>query len=255
MPPTWMSASNGDVLLAQALLRLRDRDERLLDLARRRQHRHQDAHVAVVRRAQDRAQLRDGTAAARRGRTAPRASRAPDSAPRARARRALLLLVGAQVERADRDRLALHALGHGAVRLELLVLRGQPFAVEEQELGAEQADAGRAVVDRLREVLGQLDVREEVDVQPSSVSAGLVRRRLSFCRASSSSLCFSRYSASTARSGLMMTTPSAPSTISISLSRISARALCVATTAGTLRLRATIAVCDVTPPTSVRNAP
>ena len=33
------------------------------------------------------------------------------------------------------------------------------------------------------------------------------------------------------------------------------RALCVATTAGTLRLRATIAVCDVTPPTSVRNAP
>ena len=37
-------------------------------------------------------------------------------------------------------------------------------------------------------------------------------------------------------------------------SRISARALCVATTAGTLRLRATIAVCDVTPPRSVRNA-
>ena len=52
-----------------------------------------------------------------------------------------------------------------------------------------------------------------------------------------------------------MTTPASPSTTSISLSRISVRALCVATTAGTFRLRATIAVCDVAPPTSVRNAP
>ncbi len=90
---------------------------------------------------------------------------------------------------------------------------------------------------------------------PSMVSAGLVRSRLSFCRESSISVCFSRYSASTARSGLMITTPESPSTIRSSLSRMSARALCVATTAGTLRLRATMAVCDVTPPTSVRNAP
>ena len=51
-----------------------------------------------------------------------------------------------------------------------------------------------------------------------------------------------------------MTTLLVPSTISSSLSRISCRALCVATTAGTSRLRATIAVCEVTPPTSVRNA-
>src|SRR4029079_13985181 len=60
------------------------------------------------------------------------------------------------------------------------------------------------------------------------VSAGLVRSRLSFCRESSISVCFSRYSASTARSGLMITTPESPSTIRSSLSRMSARALCVA---------------------------
>ena len=90
---------------------------------------------------------------------------------------------------------------------------------------------------------------------PSIVSAFLLRRRFSFCRSRSCSVCFRRYSESTARSGLMITTPASPSTMSISLSRMSIRALCVATTAGTLRLRATIAVCDVTPPTSVRNAP
>ncbi len=88
---------------------------------------------------------------------------------------------------------------------------------------------------------------------PSIVVAGLVLRRLSFARSSPSSPCFSRYSASTDLSGLTMTTWLVPSMMRSSFSRISARALCAATTAGTARLRATIAVCDVMPPRSVRN--
>ena len=45
--------------------------------------------------------------------------------------------------------------------------------------------------------------------------------------------------------GLSTTTPSAPSTISMSPSRTSSRTLPSATTAGTPMLRATIAVCEV----------
>jgi hypothetical protein len=90
-------------------------------------------------------------------------------------------------------------------------------------------------------------------VWPSSVVAGLVLRRRSFARSSSRPLCFSRYSASTDLSGLTMTTWLVPSRIRSSFSRISARPLCVPATAGTARLRATIAVCDVTPPKSVMN--
>ena len=59
--------------------------------------------------------------------------------------------------------LPVHSRGDAAVGLELLVLGGQPLAVQEQELGAEQPDAGRAVVERLREVVGQLDVGVELD--------------------------------------------------------------------------------------------
>ena len=59
MPPTSTPRSNGTAALAQRLLRLRDHRERLVDLADRGEHRHQDLHLAVVRRAQDRAQLRE----------------------------------------------------------------------------------------------------------------------------------------------------------------------------------------------------
>ena len=133
-----------------------------------------------------------------------------------------LVLVGAEIEGADGDRLAVHALGDAAVGLELLVLGGQAVAVEEQELGAEQADPARAVLERLRR--GRRAARcwrRARRARRRASSAGLVRRRLSFWRSSSSSLCFSRYSASTARSGLTITTCWLPSTISISPSRMS----------------------------------
>ena len=84
------------------------------------------------------------------------------------------------------------------------------------------------------------------------VDAGLVASRCSLARSMPSASWRSRYSESTAGSGLTITTPSVPSMISWSFSRISARARCSATMAGMLRLRATIAVCDVEPPRSVR---
>ncbi len=89
---------------------------------------------------------------------------------------------------------------------------------------------------------------------PSIVVAGFVTSRRRRARSRESSPCFNRYSASTDLSGLTMTTLFVPSTIRSSFSRMSCRALCAATTAGTARLRATIAVCEVAPPTSVRNA-
>ncbi len=129
--------------------------------------------VAVVRRAQDRAELREEE---------PRLGQA--EADRAQAERGIRgdarepvepgrLLVRAQVERADRHRLAAHALGDAAVRLELLVLGRQALAIEEQELGAEEADAGRAVLERLRQVARQLDVRLELDLDAVDRRRGL----------------------------------------------------------------------------------
>ena len=77
--------------------------------------------------------------------------------------RAVQRLVGAEVERAQHHRPALHRLGHVAVGLELLVLARQLVAVEEHELGAEQADALGARLEHFRHVLRQLDVGEQLD--------------------------------------------------------------------------------------------
>ena len=90
---------------------------------------------------------------------------------------------------------------------------------------------------------------------PSSVVAGVVRRRLSFCRSSSSCDWRSWYSPSTAGSGATINTPCSPSTISRSFSRIMWRARCKPTIAGMPRLRARIAVWEVTPPRSVTKPP
>src|SRR4029453_18955199 len=85
----------------------------------------------------------------------------------------LVLLIGAEIERADRDRLVLHSLGHRAVRLELLVFGRQRIAIEEQELRAEKTNAGGTVLQRLREILRQLDVRQELDVHAVERLRGL----------------------------------------------------------------------------------
>ena len=69
------------------------------------------------------------------------------------------MLVGPQIERADRDRLSGHPLGNRAIGLELLVLRRESVAIQKQKFRAEKSDAGGAVVERLLDIVGQLDVR------------------------------------------------------------------------------------------------
>ena len=83
------------------------------------------------------------------------------------------LLVRAQVERADRHRLAPHPFGDAAVRFELFVLRRQALPVQEQELRAEETDAARAVLERLREVARQLDVCLQLDLDAVDRRCGL----------------------------------------------------------------------------------
>ncbi len=64
---------------------------------------------------------------------------------------------------ADDHRLALHRPGDLGIGLVLLVLVGQPVAVHEQEFRAEQTDAVGARFERVARVLGQLDVRHQLD--------------------------------------------------------------------------------------------
>ncbi len=78
--------------------------------------------------------------------------------------RAVERLVCADVEAADGDRLAGQGLDHGAVGFVLLLLVGQGVAADEEELGAVQPDAvGVGALDR-GQVLGALDVGEQVDL-------------------------------------------------------------------------------------------
>ena len=90
---------------------------------------------------------------------------------------------------------------------------------------------------------------------PSTVAAGVDFRRLRRFLSALSSAWRSRYSASTSGSGLTISRPWVPSTISISPSAIVSRAWCRPTIAGMPSERATIAVCEVTPPTSVTKPP
>ncbi|CFP60557.1 Uncharacterised protein [Bordetella pertussis] len=89
---------------------------------------------------------------------------------------------------------------------------------------------------------------------PSRVTAGSSRSNASSARSSAYTRWRAWYSARMRAEGLSTTTPSAPSTISMSPSRTSSRTLPSATTAGTPMLRATIAVCEVGPPRSVTKA-
>ena len=153
----------GLAALVELLLRLAEERERLLDLVQVREHRQQDAHLAVVRGAQDGAQLREehlrlGEAPADGAQPHRRVGHGAAAAVADRDR-----LVGADVERAQHHRPAGHRLRHLPVSLELLVLARQVAAVEEQELGAEQAHALGARLQHLGHVLRQLDVGVELD--------------------------------------------------------------------------------------------
>ena len=86
---------------------------------------------------------------------------------------------------------------------------------------------------------------------PSSVTAGRWRSRASPARLASRSRLMARYSSITDGGGSTITVPASPSMTSQSSWRISRLASRAPTTAGMSMLRATIAVCEVLPPTSV----
>ena len=156
MMPTWMLGLYGDAPWSNSqLVALHER------LARRKlvdagDERHHDADVAEGARAQQGAQL---------GAVQVLARQAVADGAEAHERVVLLLeaqvgdlLVAADVERADDDRLALADERGLLVGLELLVLGGHGGFVHEQELGAEQADALGVALHRLRGVVGLADV-------------------------------------------------------------------------------------------------
>ena len=86
---------------------------------------------------------------------------------------------------------------------------------------------------------------------PSIVMAGVLRNRLSRSRSTSVCRCLKPYSARMMGDGSAMTTPASPSMMSQSSCSMIWLAARAPTTAGMSMLRATIAVCDVLPPTSV----
>ena len=143
-----------------------------------------------------------------------------------------------------------------AVRLELLVLataarRGSGTGTR-CGTGRRRSRRSRAPA---RRSLGQLDVGVAARSRCRRASSrGFVFRRLQLLRARARARPASAGTRrAPTRSGLTMTTSLRRRRRSAARPRGSAaRALCVPTTAGMLRLRATIAVCDVTPPRSVR---
>ena len=86
---------------------------------------------------------------------------------------------------------------------------------------------------------------------PSSVTAGVWRRRDSRPRSSSPWRCLKPYSARMMGDGSTIITPASPSMMTQSSWRTSWLALRAPTTAGMSMLRATMAVCEFLPPTSV----
>src|SRR5438552_1642836 len=150
-------------LLAQRLLRLRQHGERLIDFAGRREHRDQDLHVAVMRRAEDRAKLSQKKPRLREAEAdRPQSQRGIGRNARQTVQ-SLFVFVGAEIERTYRDRFAVHSVRDRAIRLELLVLRREARAIEEQKFGAEKSYAGGAVFQRLLEIVRKLDVRLQFD--------------------------------------------------------------------------------------------
>ena len=73
-------------------------------------------------------------------------------------------LVGAQVQGADGHRQATHAKDKVAVGKELLLLAGRVTALQEEEFGAEQTDAGGTEGSRAGDVGGHFRIRMQVDL-------------------------------------------------------------------------------------------
>src|SRR5665647_1794650 len=149
-----------DAFVIQALLGRGDELQSLVEFGDTGQHRYQYLDVAIMGGAQQRAYL---------GAEQLRFSKAKTD--RAQSQRGIIgdalgsvqLLVPAQIESAYGDGLAFHARRRRSIRLELLLLARQMFAVEEQEFAAEQADPGCAVFFHLGDICLLYDVGIQLD--------------------------------------------------------------------------------------------
>ena len=141
-----------------------------------RDHRKHDLQRAAAAGAQQRAQLR-----AQQGRPVePEADRAPAE------RRILLFdvahvgqhLVAADVEGAERHRLAVGGLDHGAIERVLLAGARKIRRYHELQLGAEQADARGPGIGDMRQVDAQPGIDQQSDLFAVPGHAGKIAQRL-----------------------------------------------------------------------------
>ena len=152
--------------------RLVEQRARRAHLAQRGDHRQHRLDRVLGGHAQDRAQLRgeDLRALEREADAAHAEERVGLGRHGQRRQR----LVGAGVERAHDERPAVERHGDLAQGLDLLVLVGQLRAVEEEELGAQQADALGAQLDRGGRLGGRAEVGEDLHARAVARRARLV---------------------------------------------------------------------------------
>ena len=161
-----------EALLEQLGLRL---GQQLLGAAQfleARDHREHDADVVLGGRAQNRAELN-----LEQPRHLERdANRAPaeERIVLARHPHVRRILVGADIERANRDRALAERLEHLAVQRELLSLVGKILVGQEREFRAQQTDALGAVAQRQVDVGEQRDIREHHDAMAVAGRGGRV---------------------------------------------------------------------------------
>jgi hypothetical protein len=149
-----------DAARRELAARLVEQRARLLDFRERDDEREHDAHVAVHRGTQKRAQLRAEQlrlVEAHPNRPPPEEGvrlgrEAPDGE-----------LVTADVERADDHRLSVERLDDTPVRAVLLFLVGHRRAPDDEELGAHEPHAHRSAGGRLLRLVRQVDVRAQRD--------------------------------------------------------------------------------------------
>ena len=84
------------------------------------------------------------------------------------------ILVGADIERANRDRALAERLEHLAVKRQLLSLVGKILVGQEREFRPQQADAFGAVAHRQVDIGGQRDIREHLDAMAVAGRGGRV---------------------------------------------------------------------------------
>ncbi len=129
-----------DVVAFQILPRQLEQRAHRNQFIRLSHHRHQHAHRAVAGSAQDRADL--GGEHRWITQRQPHAAHAKCGVVlTAQGQSGGIRLVGAQIQRADRDRQATHAHHQVAIGDELFVFRRQSLVSQEQEFSAVQADA------------------------------------------------------------------------------------------------------------------